>query len=202
MQDKFIGTAKLKTYIQITRITIVICWISLLAFWAIKLFGGNFFEIIVENDNFVKFSEKVETTWLKYLVSFITVSVANYLIIGAICQKFYFKGKQAVVVGLAIFSIWVVSNFVSLSFFNFPSWYAYLIFAILGIVYQKKRKKLFGVLPIILEPCFSIISFSIRGIPIIVANNYLIAYVLSIDIYIMFSLYYLYSNLKNLKKEI
>ena len=119
MQDKFIGTAKLKTYIQITRITIVICWISLLAFWAIKLFGGNFFEIVVENDNFVKFSEKIETTWLKYLVSFITVSVANYLIIGAICQKFYFKGKQAVVVGLAIFSIWVVSNFVPLSFFNF-----------------------------------------------------------------------------------
>jgi hypothetical protein len=96
MEDKYTGTAKLKTYIHITRITIALCWIALFAFWAIKLFGGNWFEIVVENKNFIKFSNIVQNTWVKYLVSLFTIAVAKYLTFGAICQKFYFKGKQAV----------------------------------------------------------------------------------------------------------
>ena len=94
MKEKIIDNDKLKTYIDITKITIVICWISLLAFLAIKLFGGNFFEIVVENDNFVKFSEMVETTCLKYLVSFITMGIGNYFIFSSISQRFVLRNKN------------------------------------------------------------------------------------------------------------
>lgn len=191
MKDK----EKLSMYVDITRITIILCWIALIAFWCLKLFGGNWFEIMVENENFIKFSDMVQNTWLKYLVSFITIGIANYLLIGAICQKFYFKGTQLWVVIFAIVSMWAVSNFVPLSFFYFPSWYGYIAMLGISIYYQKGFKKLYGVFAIIFETIFTVISFLIRNLPIVVLDNYLIASILMIDVYIMIALYYLYSNL-------
>ena len=202
MKDKPIGTAKLKTYIHITKITIWICWISLFAFWAIKLFGGNFFEIVVQNENFVAFSNMVETTWVKYLVSFFTIGIANYLMIGAICQKFYFKSVQALVVALSIISMWAVANFVPLGKLQFPSWYGYLVLITIGIVYQKGWRKTFGLIAIVFEFVFSTVSLLVRNIPIIIIPNYVLLLVLAIDMYIMTALYYLYSNLIKMKKEI
>ena len=201
MKEKTVDKEKLKTYIQITRITIVICWIALFAFWAIKLFGGNFFEIVVENENFVKFSEMVETTWIKYLVSFITIAVAKYLTFGAICQKFYFKGKDLAFVLFGIVSIWAVANFLPLGVLNFSSWYGYLIFILAGILYQKGWKKSFGGLAIVLETIFSVVSAITRNLSINIMSNYLIAIIFSIDLYLMVGLYYLYSNLIKIKKE-
>lgn len=202
MEEEHIGTAKIKTYIKITRITIVICWISLFAFWAIKLFGGNFFEIAVQNENFVRFSEKVETTWLKYLVSFFTIAIAKYLTFGAICQKFFFKGKQLIFVIFCIVSIWAISNFMPLGKLQFPSWYAYLVFILASLIYQKGWKKTFGLLAIVFELAFSFISMQVRNLPIEIMSNYLIIMIFIFDLYLMLALYYLYSNLINLKKEI
>lgn len=193
---------KIKTYIEITRLTIVICWISLLVFWAIKLFGGNFFEIVVQNKNFIAFSDLVQNTWIKYLVSFFTIGIANYLMIGAICQKFYFKGVQALVVALSIISMWAVANFVPPSFLNMPVWYGYLVLIALSFIYQNKTKKLFGFLAIALEFIFSTISMLVRNIPIAFMSNYLILLVFIFDLYLMEMLYYLYSNLIKMKKEI
>lgn len=196
-----IDNEKIKVYADITRLTIVICWVTLLCFWVIKLFGGNFFEIAVNNENFIKFSELVETTWLKYLVSFFTIAVAKYLTFGAICQKFVFKGKQLIFVIFGIVSIWAVSNFVPLGKLQFPAWYGYMIFVLAGFIYQKGCKKLFGLLSIALETIFTVVSFLTRNVPIVVSSNYLIAYTLSIDVYIMLALYCLYSNLIRINKE-
>lgn len=201
MENKNIDKEKLKTYIQITRITIVICWVSLFAFWAIKLFGGNFFEIVVQNENFIAFSDILQNTWLKYLVSFITIGISNYLLIGAICQKFYFKGKQAFIVVFAIISMWAISNFMPLGKLKFPSWYGYLLLIIISLIYQKGWKKSFGIVAIVLETIFTLLSCLIRNIPFAILDNYLIISILLIDVYLMIALYYLYSNIIKLKKE-
>lgn len=202
MVEKHLGTAKLKMYIKITRITILICWISLFIFWAIKLFCGNFFEIVVQNENFVAFSEKVETTWLKYLVSFFTIAIAKYLTFGAICQKFVFKGKQLLFVIFGIVSIWAISNFMPLGKLQFPSWYGYLIFILAGIIYQKGWRKTFGFIAIFFELIFAIVSMMVRNLPIEIMSNYFVAIIFSIDLYLMVGIYYLYSNLVKMKKEI
>lgn len=200
MEEEHIGTAKIKTYIKITRITIVICWISLFAFWAIKLFGGNFFEIAVKNENFVRFSEIVQNTWVKYLISFITIALSNYMTLGAVCQKLYFRGKQLIVVCFSIISMWIVANFIEIDFLKM--WYGYFIIFVIGAVYQIKWKKLYGLLAIFFDLAFTIISMSIRNIELIVSTNYLIMFISLIDMYIMTALYYLYSNLIKMKKEI
>ena len=190
---------KLKMYISITRITIVICWVALLIFWAIKIFGYNIFEIMVENPNFLWFSNFVQNSWLAYLSSFITTFVAKYLTFGAICQKFIFKGRQAIIIVAAIISIWAVINFLNIDFLNM--WYAYILMAIIGFFYHKGWKRSLGLIAIACDFVFSTVSILTRNIELHIITDYLSGYVLLIDMYIMYALYYLYSNLLRLKKE-
>lgn len=199
MAEEYMGTAKIKTYIHITKTTIIMCWIALLAFWGIKLFGGNFFEIAVQNENFVKFSEKVETTWIKYLVSFVTIALSNYMTLGAVCQKLYFRGKQSIVVWLSIISMWVVANFIEIDFLKM--WYGYILTFLIPLFYQVRYRKLLGLLAVVFDLGFSIISMFVRNIPFVVSSNYMISMIMSIDIYLMICLYYLYSNLINMKRR-
>lgn len=201
MGFKLFSKEEIPTYTSITHSTIIICWITLFCFWVIKLLGGDFFSIAVENENFIKFASLVQNTWLKYLVSFITIGIANYLLIGAICQRFYFKGIQAVAIYTAIISMWVVSNFVPLGNFKFASWYGYLVLIAVGLIYQTGWRKLFGFVAIAFETLFTLISFITRNYPVAVTENYLFGLILSIDLYIMYALYYLYSNLKRLKGD-
>lgn len=186
-------------YESLTKITIVLCWLSLFSFWAIKLFGGNWFEIIVSNENFVKFSDLVQNTWLKYLVSFFTIFFARYFIFCAICQKFTFKGGELIVMILFIISVWFVANFGN--FQPIQATYVYIVMAVIGIVYHKSWKRLYGILAIALEFVFTTISMLVRNIPIHILDDYLITFILIIDVNIMIVLYYLYSNLLRIRKE-
>jgi hypothetical protein len=197
-----INKDRLQMYVSLTKITIVLCWLSLFSFWAIKIFGGNWFEIMVENENFVRFSNTVQNTWLKYLVSFITVFTARFLTIGAICQKFVFKGKQLLIVMFSLISMWAVSNFVPMEILSLPVWYGYILLITIPIIFQKGWKKSFGVFAVILDFAFSSISMITRNVKLALVDDYLLLLILVIDMYIMFALYYLYSNLIRLKKEI
>jgi hypothetical protein len=190
---------RLQMYISVTKITIVLCWLSLFAFWAIKIFGGNWFEIMVENENFIKFSDAVQNTWLKYFSSFITIFIARYFTFGAICQKFVFKGKTLFLVLAMIISMWIVVNFIDIPFLNM--WYAYILIATFAIFYQKKWKKLYGLLVIAFDFIFSTVSILTRNIELQIITDYLVGYILLIDMNIMYFIYYLYSNLLRLKKE-
>ena len=198
MQDK----EKLSMYVDIIKITIIICWVSLVAFWLLKIFGGNLFEIMVENENFLKFSELVQNSWLKYLVSFITIGVAKYFTFVIISQKFTFTKKDWLYFFLFLISIWFVSNFVPIGKIYFPSWYGYLLYIAIGILYNKGWKKTFGIIAIGLEFAFATISMLVRNIPLELISNYLVGLVLSIDVYIMLALYYLYSILLRKEKEL
>jgi hypothetical protein len=191
---------RLQMYISVTKITIVLCWLSLFSFWAIKIFGGNWFEIIVENENFIKFSDKVQNTWLKYLVSFITIFVSYYLMFGAVAQNIRLKGSKLVFYILSALLTWVTVNFVNI--FLFEMFSGYVLIFIFGFVYQDKFKKMFGVLAIILDFLFSTISMLVRSIELSMITDYLILLIGCIDFYIMYGLYFLYANLSNLKKGI
>lgn len=191
---------RLQMYISVTKIAIVLCWLSLFAFWALKIFGGNFFEIMVENENFLKFSQAVQNTWLKYLVSFITIFVSYYLMFGAVAQNIRLKGSKLVFYILSALLTWVTVNFVNI--FLFEMFSGYVLIFIFGFVYQDKFKKMFGALAIILDFLFSTISMLVRSIELSMITDYLILLIGCIDFYIMYCLYFLYANLLNLKKGI
>lgn len=195
MHDK----EKLSMYVDITKITIIICWVSLIGFWLLKIFGGNLFEIMVENENFLKFSELVQNSWLKYVYTLINIFISNYLMFGAISQKFVFKPLELAYIILSIISMWVVVCFIKIDLLS--AFYGYILIVIYSLKVQKGWKKSFGFMAIAFELSFSIISMLIRNVEISVTNNYMVAIVLSIDVYIMYVLYFLYSNLLRLRKE-
>lgn len=195
-----INKDRLQMYVSLTKITIVLCWLSLFSFWAIKLFGGNWFEIMVKNDNFIKLSIIIQNTWVKYPISFVTIFLSTYLALCAISQKFYFKGWQLIVAISIIILSWVFSSFVNIEFLKM--WFGYIAIIVFGLIFQNGYKKLFGILPLILETLFACISMMTRNIKVEITSNYFLAIILSIDLYIMSFLYYLYSNLIRMKKEI
>ena len=202
MEEKHIGTAKVKTYIQITRITIVICWISLFAFLAIKLFGGNFFEIVVKNKNFIKFCKFADNNlWFRNFINLITTLIGNYFLFGAISQKFKFRWVHLIIVVLLSFSMWFVVKFIP-NFLNISFWYGYVVLIVYSIIVNKKWKKLFGLFAVVLQFAFTSISMVTRNIPLEITLNFIVGNILLIDLYIMYILYYLYANLIKLKKEI
>ena len=196
MKDK----ERLSMYVDITRITIILCWVALIAFWCLKLFGGNWFEIVVENKNFIKFCEYAENSWIRYAITLFTTLVSNYFLFCAIDQKFYIKGKRLVIVLGLIFSMWIVVKFIP-NFLYSSFWYGYVVMFLYSIISQKGKKKLFGLLAIILSFAFSTISLFVRNLPLAITKNFLIGNILMIDMYIMIFLYYLYLNLINLKEK-
>ena len=200
MKEEHIGTAKVKTYIDITRTTITICWISLFVFWAIKIFGGNWFEIAVQNEKFVQVSNFIQNSWIKYLITFFTIGISNYFTLCAVCQKLYFRGKQALFAVAIIVSMWAIASFVDIDFLK--SWYGYIAIIIFVAIYQTKWKKCLGVVAMILDFAFMTISMLVRNVDLYVYSNYLLSLILVFDMYIMVFLYYLYCNLIKFKKEI
>lgn len=196
---KPIDKDRLQMYVSITRITIVLCWLSLFAFWIVKLFCNEVFEIAVHNENFIKFSNLVQNTWLKYLVSLFTIGVSFFLMFCAVIQSFLPKGKYAVEYILSVLAIWIAVNFVNIEIIEM--FLGYVLITVFGIIHQKKFKKLLGLLAVVLDFAFTTISMLTRNIELSVTTNYLVLLILLIDVNIMFCLYYLYSNLLKLKKE-
>ena len=195
MKDK----ERLSMYVDITRITIILCWVALIAFWCLKLFGGNWFEIMVENENFIKFCEFAENTWIEHIINLLTILVGNYFLLCAVSQKFYFRGKLNIIAIILIISMWAkrfLPNILGLHF-----WYGYLVILLFGIFTQTKYKKLFGLVAIVLDTLFSTLSILTRNLELSLTTNFLVGNILLIDIYIMYILYYLYSNLIKLKRS-
>lgn len=196
MHDK----GKLATYIDITKQTIVICWIALFSFWAIKLFGGNFFEILVGNENFVKFSQLVQNTWLKHIGSFISITLSYYLLWGAIFQKVLFKGKFLYLYLVTSISVWIICSFFDIAILEM--FYGYTLLIVFSIIINKGYKKANGFICVLLDFVFATISMFTRSIELSVITDYLILMIASIDMYIMYALYFLYSILLKIKKGI
>lgn len=196
---KNIDKDRLQMYVSIVRITIVLCWLSLFSFWIVKLIGYDIFRIAVNNDNFLRFSDLVQNSWLKYLVSFITISIVYYFMFGAVLQKFLLKGKDFILFLSSVISVWVVVNFVNIAILEM--FLGYAIITVVGIVKQNRWKKLLGALTVALDFFFVTISMITRSIELQVTTNYFVLLILSIDVDLMFCLYYLYSNLIKLKKE-
>ena len=82
---------------------IIVCWIALAICFGIKLFGGNLFEIMCNNENFIKVCEYADNHFLAdYLISSIHSYISNYLTILAMCGKWKFKKIELVIFSITV----------------------------------------------------------------------------------------------------
>ena len=71
----------------ILKRAIIACWVILIVCFIIKLFGGNFFNIISNNERFIQLCKFIDNTWLYYVVGYINYIFAGYIYTFAIIGK-------------------------------------------------------------------------------------------------------------------
>ena len=181
---------------------IVVCWIALAICLGIKLFGGNLFEIMCNNENFIKVCEYAETHfWLNYLLNCLYCFVSLYLFTLAICGRLKFKKWELYVSIATVLVGTLAKTFNPIIGFAFDIWQVVLLPCVFTI---KTPKRHFYVIPAnIMLMAFQLISMFVKNVQdvIIPSDDILVGMIYSIDVILMMFLYYLYSNILMKRKE-
>lgn len=180
---------------------IIGAWIALALCFVIKVFGGNYFNIICENENFIAFCQYADNhKWATFVIYCIHCFVSLYFFALAILQQYKFNRFQFIVVAITV----VIGSAIKTWFAQFGIIYDLWQGLFMFVLFFKKRYKCYlrVILANILLIIFQLISMFVKNIAfdIVTANGLVIALIYSIDITIMLVLYYLYSNLLKYKK--
>ena len=186
---------------RLLRRAIIISWASLAICFIIKIFGGNFFEIVCENPNYKALCEYADTHfWLKYLIGVVSSMFCQCLYVLAILQQYKLKKWQLIITAISVL-IGTYIKYVSTMFgWIFDIW---LLIGIPILFLGKYYKRYWQVLvAFAMNFIFQLISLLVKNIQIYnVSENYFIGLIYAIDVYIMCLLYYLYRKYKKEKKD-
>ena len=185
---------------------IILCWIMLVVCFSIKLFGGNWFEIVCTNEHFSNICKFIdERILLKYLIAFFVYVIPSYFIIKSCCFGRKFNKTNVSIVLIALTIVWF-SQFISISLKSFLEIINTIAtpFAI-NVLSEKQRegkikaaKKYWysGFLCCFLIFLFQFVSLITRNIGIkVIHDSTLISAIMLVDYYIMIALYYFYSKM-------
>ena len=181
---------------------IVVCWVALAICFGIKLFGGNLFEIMCENENFIKVCNFIDKhIWADYISSSFYCFVSAYFGILAMCGIEKYSRTQLIMLIVTILVGTLVKYFGSVVGIIFDVWQMIIMPCIFTIKTPKRHK--FIVLGNILLFAFQFISMFVKNIDINIITEYgtLVTMIYSIDIVLMTIIYYLYSNSIIKRKE-
>ena len=176
---------------------IILCWIMLVSCFVIKLLGGNWFEIICTNQNFIRICNFIDAhIVIKYFIAFTVYIPSTYFLMRSVCFLTNPSKYENIVILSSITIAWL-SQFI---FENLKFIFEFGIFIIIPLLIHKRdfiKKWFWGIIGCALDIGFQLISLITRNIGIkIVDDSILIALILMIDYYIMIALYYLYIKLR------
>jgi hypothetical protein len=178
---------------------IIICWVALAICFCIKLFGGNLFEIMCKNENFIAICNYADThLWAYYLIGALQCFISLYFFTLAILQRTKYKKWELILLIITVLVGSAVKMLSSTFGFIFDIWQLILFPALL---FGKNFKKYLRVLAAnVLLMAFQLISIYVKNInELILGDSILIGTIFSIDIWIMLLLYFAYSNIKSNK---
>lgn len=195
-----------KVYVDKARLlrrVIIISWISLALCFVVKIFGGNFFEIMCESENYKALCEYADTHfWLKYVLAVISsvVSIGFYLL--AILKRYKFTRVEFIITFIVI----LISCYIKGKFQQFGLICDFVIMFLLPFLFLKKVKIWNRFLVIfvafVLNFLFQLISLLTKNIAIkVVDESTFTTLIYMIDLYIMCLLYYLYRNYKKEQED-
>ena len=180
---------------------IVVCWIALAICFGIKLFGGNLFEIMCENENFIKVCEYADNHfWARYLICFVYAFASNYFYVLAVCEKSKFPKWQFIIFLITVILATLIKLLSSTIGLIFDIWQLLIMPSIFTIKETKKHWNV--VIGIALIFAFQVISMFAKNLEfVIMGDNVLIGAIFSIDVFLMIMLYYAYMNVRKRKGE-
>lgn len=181
---------------------IVVCWIALAICFGIKLFGGNLFEIMCENENFIKVCEYADSHfWAYNLINALNSFVLTYFYTLAVCQKLKYEKWQLIIVLITIAIGIPIKTYSQIFGLVFDVWQMILMPCLFTIKYPKRHWNV--LIGNILVVIFQVVSMFVKniGIKVLTSESVLTMMIFSIDVFLMVILYYLYSNVKGGNKN-
>ena len=186
---------------RLLRRVIIISWITLALCFVVKIFGGNFFEIMCENPNYKALCEYADThLWLKYLLFVVSsiISISLYLL--AIIKEYKFTLYQWYIFLPTI----LISSFIKLYNNKIGLICDFWIMFVLPFMFSKfKLKSILSIfIAFLLNLSFQVVSLLTKNLSLgFVDDSTFIGLIYMIDLYIMCLLYYLYRNYKKEKEN-
>ena len=169
---------------------IISCWVVLLCCFVVKLLGGNFFEIVCENEKFIRFCEFVETNWLKYPIALITYVLSTFIYMLGVIKKKTTKYDKLQLIFILI-TFWILKVF--LSQYTIVIFIIDALFTIVVPILFNKENWLMSIIGYGLIILFQVISLVIKNIGVkMIDSSTFVSLIFSIDYYIMICLFYLY----------
>lgn len=179
---------------KVLKTMIILCWVILGVCFAVKLFGGNFFEIVCNNRRFIKICKYIDNhEWLAFLTQGMVYMIATTLYIIASCKN-KIKNKSLVIIIIVLIAEFSIKRYILINSFQYLAIFLeLLVLIIIPLIY--KTKILSSIIFYVLVNLFSIISMIVKNLGYgILAEEYsLIALIFLIDYYIMITLFFLYS---------
>lgn len=175
---------------------IVVCWIALAICFGIKLFGGNLFEIMCNDENFIKVCEYADNHFLaKYIIYFAQCFIQQYFFTLAIIQEIKMKRCQFLITTITVFIGVFIKLLNPTIGFVFDIWQAIVMPALFSIKNPKRHWNI--ILANVLIIIFQLISMFVKNVNSIVVHNegVLVSSIFLIDVLLMILLYYAYSNI-------
>jgi hypothetical protein len=193
-----------KVYVDKARLlrrAITISWITLALCFVVKIFGGNFFEIMCDNPNYKALCEYADShLWLKYILFVVSsiVSISLYLL--AIIKQYKFTLSQWAIFLPTI----LISSFIKLYSNKIGLVCDLWIMFVLPFIFSKfKLKSILSIfIGFFLNFSFQLVSLLTKNLSVgFVDDSTFIGVIYMIDLYLMCLLYYLYTNYKKEKEN-
>lgn len=179
---------------------IVVCWVALAICFGIKLFGGNLFEIMCENENFIKVCEYAdEHFWAYYLINAIYCFAMLYFFTLAICGKTLFKKWELLLVIATVMVGTLVKYFSQFWGLIFDVWQVIIMPCVFTLTVPSRH--IYVIPANIMLFIFQAISMFVKNIEfgVLTDKGLLVSVIYSIDVLLMILLYYCYSNILSKK---
>lgn len=172
------------------KILLYACWAVLIAYFLIKMLGGNYFEIACENERFIAFCNWLDNSWFKFVISIITYTTSMYMIYLCIVKKKILNDWWMILVMLPASVIKYYNPIIGLVLD-----FIYIILIPLIISKGKLWKRV--IVGNVLMFAFQLISLITKNIGYYYDNSsMLVGLIYMIDYYLMIILYYLYTHRK------
>ena len=193
-----------KVYVDKARLlrrVIIISWASLTLFFVIKIFGGNFFEIMCNSKPYKRLCNYADThLWLENTLAFISSYICQMLYILAILQKYKPNKQEFAIITVSVFLSVVLRDYSVAVGLIFDVWLFFLMPVMLLWYNWKKYWQV--LLAWAMTFVFQVVSLVVKNLAIKpVDESTFIALIYMIDLYLMCFIYYLYRNFEKEKKE-
>ena len=186
---------------RLLRRAIVISWISLALCFVIKIFCGNFFEIMCDNPNYKALCEYAEShLWLENTLAFISSYICQILYVLAILRKPKPSKVQFFVITISVFLSVILRDYSLIIGIAFDVW---LFFGMPVVFLWSNWKSYWQVLLAwIMTFLFQLISLIVKNLALVdLSEDIFTVMIYGIDVYLMCFIYYLYRNFEKEKEK-